>query len=155
MITRDLGASLGWGQLETHIGSPNPGAWKLGGQVLLAGLKTNSTNSRAVRNLASTLEESWTHTCLLWKQGRGSRLKLPRNLTAFLCKSQPELQMAPSVAPTPSAAMQPHTRKKTVLAEKGVQLWGMESAYSQRSIQTGRGQPNQYVYESMKYCFNY
>ena len=37
--------------------------------------------------------------------------------------------------------VQPHTREETVLAEKGVQLWEMESAYTQNSIQTGRGQP--------------
>ena len=39
--------------------------------------------------------------------------------------------------------VQPHTREETVLAEKGVQLWEMESAYTQNSIQTERGQPNQ------------
>ena len=51
-------------------------------QVLLVGLKTSEIARRAVRNLNSTCTKH-AHTCLLLKQARGSRLRLPRILASF------------------------------------------------------------------------
>ena len=53
-----------------------------GRQIPVAGLKTNGTNRRAVRNLDSAREEH-THICSLPTQGRGSRLKLPGTLAVL------------------------------------------------------------------------
>ena len=56
--------------LGTQLWDPTMRGW-----IPLAGLKTSRTDSGAVRNLDSIREEH-THTCLLPKQGRGSRLEV-------------------------------------------------------------------------------
>ena len=75
-------------------------------------MKTSDPDSRDVRNLDSAHEEC-AHTCLLQKQGRVSRLKLPRTLALFpqLPKRAPQPKPSACCHSTDSMA-QLNTRKK-------------------------------------------
>ena len=81
--------------VQTTYWPPRPWGLTPGGQDPLASLKTNGTDGEAVRNLDSAHEER-THTCLLCKQSRRSRLKPTGALTAFLRPPQGRLQPEPS-----------------------------------------------------------
>ena len=135
----DLEILLGEWMVQTTYWMAQPWGLTPGGQVPLAGLKTSGINNKAVRNLASTGEEH-AHACLLPKQGRGRRLKLPGTLVCFLQLHQHVLQPEMCTCSGLTCSLvQLHTRARVVMAKESALLWGMEPAQTWHSIWKGWG----------------
>ena len=126
--------------VETPYWVSQPWGMMPRGQVPLAGLKTSGTDSGTVRNLDSACEKC-THACLLPKQGRGSRLKLPRTWASFPQPLQHAPQLELRTGSHPSCSMvQLHTRLKAATGKESAQMWGTEPAQNWQSIQMEWGQ---------------